>query len=218
MFENAKKGLSKVYAAEIFTIVAAIISIAAVIIMFVMGKAVRSEATTINTADIISLVTMLVALVLAFVSFFLNLFGIIRASKDDESFKNALIMLIVGIIASIVASILSKNHANIAGYFNTINDISELFVMYYVISGCVSIAQTKKHDKLAATGNRVKIYIIVIWVIGLVINFFKGSFEAKGAASAGGVIYIVLAVVGAVATLVSYIAYLVILRKTIDSI
>ena len=133
-------------------------------------------------------------------------------------FVYIIIMLIIGIIASIVATILSKNHANIAGYFNTINDISELFVMYYVISGCVSIAQTKKHDKLAATGNRVKIYIIVIWVIGLVINFFKGSFEAKGAASAGGVIYIVLAVVGAVATLVSYIAYLVILRKTIDSI
>lgn len=218
MFENARKGLDKVYKAEILTIIAAIIGIVAAIVLFAMGRIVRTEAASINTADIVSLISLLVALVIGIISFFLNLFGIIGASKDDESFKNALIMLVIGIIASIVASILSSKHPDIASYFNTLNDIAELFVMYYVISGCVSIAATKKNDKLEATGRRIKIYIIIIWVIGLVINFFKGSFQAKGTASAGGVIYIVLAIVGGVATLVSYIAYLVILRKTIDSI
>ena len=88
-----------------------------------------------NTADVVSLISMLVALVLGIVSFFLNLLGIISASKDDEGFKNALYMVIIGIIASIVASILKTKHPTIAGYFETINDVSELFVFYYVISG-----------------------------------------------------------------------------------
>ena len=218
MFENARKGLGKIYKAEILTILAAIIAIVAAIVMFAMGKVVRTEASSINTADIVSLISMLVALVIGIISFFLNLFGIIAASKDDESFKNALITLFIGIISSVVASILRNKHADIATYFDAINNISELFVMYYVIAGCVNIAVSKKNEALAATGNKTKVIIIVIWAIGLVLNFFKGYFEGKGTTTALGVAYIIIAVVGAIASIVSYIIYLVILRKTIDSL
>ena len=216
MFENARKGLGKVYKAEILTIIAGIIGVIAAIVMFVMGKAIKTEAASVNTADIVSLISMLVAVVIAIVSFFLNLFGIIAASKDDEGFKNALITLVIGIIASLVGSVLSSKHPDIASYFESLSDVAELFVMYYVIAGCVSIANKKNNEKLAATGNKMKVVIIVIWLIGLVLNFFKGLANAKG--TVAGTAYIILVIVGAAATLVSYIAYLIILRKTIDTL
>ncbi|MBQ7281980.1 MAG: hypothetical protein IJM52_07165, partial [Spirochaetales bacterium] len=60
-----------------------------------------------------------------------------------------------------------------------------------------------------------KVIIIVIWVISLVLNFFKGSLEAKG--TVGG-IFTAIAIIGGIASIVSYILYLVILRKTINTI
>lgn len=215
MYENARKGLGKIYTAEILTIFVVIIGIVSAVILVVLGKVLKSDGASVNTADVVSFVSMLVALVLGIVSFFLNLFGIISASKDDEGFKNALYMVIIGIIASIVASILKTKHPSIAGYFETINDVSELFVFYYVISGCVNIARAKKNDALVATGNRTKVIIIVIWVISLVLNFFKGSLEAKG--TVGG-IFTAIAIIGGIASIVSYILYLVIIRKTINTI
>lgn len=214
-FENARKGLGKIFAGEVVSIIATVITVAAAVLIAYSGTLLKAEGKSINTTDIISLISMIVALVLTVVAFLLNLIGIIAASKDDEGFKNALAVLVLGLVATIVSSILLKSHPNIAGYLSSLHDICQLFVLYYVVSGCVSIASSMKKDNLVSSGNRAKVIIIIVWVISLVLNFLNKN-NAKN--ETVGTIALILTIAGGVASIVSYIIYLSVIRRTIDII
>ena len=215
-YENARKGLGKIFAGEVVSIIAAVIGIVAAVLMVVLGSAVKSGASKINTTDIISLVSMLVALVMAIVAFILNLVGIIGASKDDEGFKNALITLVMGVAASIVASVLETKHPSIAGYLSSLSEVCQLFVFYYVICGCMNIAQALKKDRLVSSCKTARVVIIVIWAISVVLNFLNNFYAKKP--DAAGSVTLILALAGGIASIVSYIFYLSVIRRTIDVI
>jgi hypothetical protein len=215
-YENARRGLGKVFAGEIVSIIATIIGIIAAVIMSVRGTALQTDGALINTSDIVSLLSAIGALGLTAIAFILNLVGVIGASKDDEGFKNALILLIIGIIASIVSTVLATKHPNISGYLSSLSDICQLFVLYYVVCGCLNIAEAKRNTGLAASCKRARIIILIIWVISLVLNFFNNSSKAKEGTI--GTVTLILAIAGGVATILSYIIYLSVLRRTIDTI
>ena len=216
-YENARKGLGKIFAGEVVSIIAAVIGIIATVIMAVRGTALQTDGAAINTSDIVSMLSLLSAVVMAAIAFILNLIGVIGASKDDEGFKNALIVLVVGIVASIVSSFLNTKHPNISGYLSSLSDICQLFVFYYIVCGCLNIAEARKDSSLAASCKRARVIIIVIWVISLVLNFLNKFFNGK-ADPALGTVTLALGIAGGVATILSYIIYLSVLRRTINLI
>ncbi len=205
-FENAKIGLRKVYRAQILLIIAAIISIVSVVVMAVLGKAIQSGAEDINNTDVISVLFIIAAGILTIVAFFMNFIGVGRTSRDDESFKNALIMLVIGVAASVISSALQSRLPGVARYLDYLHDISSLFVSYYVIGGCMSIAGKKNEEGLVSTCKTARTFIIVAWIITIVLEFLSGAVNGFVG---------VLAIVAAVCEIVAYIIYLVILSKTL---
>ena len=214
-YENARRGLGKIFAGEVVSIIASVIGIIATVIMVVRGTALQTDGAAINTTDIVSVLSLISAVVLAAIAFILNLIGVIGASKDDEGFKNALIMLVIGIVASMVSTFLATKHPNISGYLSSLSEICQLFVFYYVICGCLNIAEAKRNDSLAASCRRARIIILVIWVISLVLNFLSKNNSKNETV---GTITLILTIVGGVATIISYIIYLSVVRRTIDTI
>ena len=205
-FENAKNGLRKVYNAQILSIIAAIIGIVSAAVMAVLGKAIQSNAESVNTTDVVSIIFLIVAGILAIVAFILNFVGIGRTSKDDESFKNALMMLVIAIAASVIGSAIQTKFPGTAKYLDYLHDLATLFVTYYVIGGCMSIAEKKNDVNLAATCKTARTFIIVAWVITIVLEFLSGAVNG---------LVTVLAIVGGLCEIVAYIIYLVILSKTL---
>ena len=205
-YENSRTGLRKIYKAQFLSIIAAIIGIVSVVVMAILGKAIQSNAEEINNTDLISVLFLIAAGVVSIIAFFLNFVGVGKASRDDESFKNALIMLVVGIGASVLSSALQNRLPSLAKYLDYLHDISTLFVSYYVIGGCMSIAEKKKDVNLAATCKTARTFIIVAWIITLVLEFLSGAVSGLIA---------VLAIVAAICEIVAYIIYLVILSKTL---
>ena len=210
-FENAKKGIGKIFKAEIIAIIAAFIAIVSGIVLIVLAIAAENGAQ-VNTADVVSVISLIVAAILGVIAFFLNLVGIISASKDDESFKNALIMLIFGIVASIISSILQAKSPSLAKAFSTANDISELFVTYYVISGCVSLALKKGNQEVADKGKKAINLIFIVWSLAIIVGAFGTIFTKK----AGAVVAGLLGLVTIVLSIIAYIIYLGVLKKTSD--
>ena len=193
-FENAKIGLRKVFNAQILSIIAAIVSIIAVVAMVVLGEA--TYGNSYNNADIISVLFIFVAAIISIIAFVLNFIGISKTSKDDESFKNALILLIIALVASILNSFLELS------FIGFVHDIASLFVSYYVIGGCMKIAETKGDTGLAATCKTARTLIIAVWVINAILEFLFVFTD-------------LLAIAGAICEIIAYIIYLVILNKTI---
>ena len=205
-FENAKIGLRKVYNAQILSIIASIIGIVGTVVMTVLGKAIQSGAENYNSSDIISVIFLIVAGIIGIIAFILNFVGISRTSKDDESFKNALIMLVIAIAASVIGSAIQNRFPGTAKYLDYLHDLATLFVSYYVIGGCMSIAEKKNDVNLAATCKTARTFIIVAWVITIVLEFLSGAVNG---------FVTVIAIVGALCEIVAYIIYLVILSKTL---
>ena len=205
-FENAKIGLRKVYNAQILSIIASIIGIVGTVVMTVLGKAIQSGAENYNSSDIISVIFLIVAGIIGIIAFILNFVGIGRTSKDDESFKNALIMLVIAIAASVIGSAIQNKFPGTAKYLDYLHDLATLFVSYYVIGGCMSIAEKKNDVNLAATCKTARTFIIVAWVITIVLEFLSGAVNG---------FVTVIAIVGALCEIVAYFIYLVILSKTL---
>ena len=205
-FENAKIGLRKVYNAQILSIIASIIGIVGTVVMTVLGKAIQSGAENYNSSDIISVIFLIVAGIIGIIAFILNFVGISRTSKDDESFKNALIMLVIAIAASVIGSAIQNRFPGTAKYLDYLHDLATLFVTYYVIGGCMSIAEKKNDVNLAATCKTARTFIIVAWVVTIVLEFLSGA--VNGFVTA-------IAIVGGLCEIVAYIIYLVILSKTL---
>jgi len=212
-FENVRVGLGKVYKAEIISIIAAIIAIVASVLLTVMGKIISTDGESINVTDVISVISMLVAVVFGIIAFFLNISGINTASKEDESFKNALILLIVGIIASLVYSFLNTRNSSLAGLFDSIHNISELFVSYFVLNGCISVARQKGNEQVAESSKKAIRLIIIVWVIAIAFSILSSFLGTDGVK---GTIFGIVGIAETVLSLISYLIYLRALRKTID--
>ena len=95
-YPNAAKGINKIYIAEILSIMAAILAIVVMILVasnnIDTGISGEEAAQVLQKANIGTpfVVLGVVMMLLMLVSFFMNLTGIISASKDEAGFKRAL--------------------------------------------------------------------------------------------------------------------------------
>ena len=208
--ENAKKGIGRIYNAEILSILAAIIAIVATVLLTLFGKAVASEGKSFNITDVISVISMIIGLVLAIVSFFLSLTGIRIASDDEQSFSSALVALILQVVFSVLKAIFGSK--SIAGALGTAENIAEILVTYFVIQGCINLAKKLKNQEVEALGNNTLKLIIIVWLASILLDIIS-SFVGSG--NVGSVIGAILGIAALVCTLISYILYLKLLRKTI---
>ena len=210
-YDNAKKGIGRIYTAEILEILATIVAIVAVVLMTVLG-AILKDGESVNVTDVISVISLVVSGVIAIVAFFLTLTGINTASKDEESFKTALIMLFVQFGAYVLSTVFT-NKGGLSSILEAVSNIAELLVVYYIIHGCINIAVKKGNKDVETAGNNaIRIYMIV-WVVGIVVNFLAGMINKGGAMS---VVVAILSVGALILAIIGYIIYLKVLRKTVD--
>jgi hypothetical protein len=213
-FENAKKGIKRVYNAEILSIIAGIIAIVAAVLILVLGT-VNKEGKA-NITDVISLISLIVAGIIAIIAYFLNIVGIVNASKDSEDFKNALYVLIAGIVVSLLSTILSKKFPSLSSGLNITENVCELLVSYYIINGCTSIAHQIGKADVEESGKRTMRLFITVWIISIAIQALGKIIERVSKTQVLSIIAGLLAIVALVLGLVCYIIFLKLLRKTID--
>lgn len=207
-FPNAFSGVKKIWLAELLMLLVAVISIVLVFVI-AANSTVNGEIITLNqaTETPVAIITIVMA-VIALVAFILNLIGLIVARKDDGAFKIALIVTLLGIVASVVSAIWSNNQT-LNKWMDTAKTIFSMFASYYVLTGIANLAgqiPDEATKKLALKSRTlVEGSFCLTAVFKLIINIFK--------IQNGSTIYTILAIVAAVLELVSYILYLRALSK-----
>ena len=210
--ENARKGICRIYNAEILSIIAAIISIVATVLMTLFGIAIKSDGQSVNINDVISVITLIIGIVIAIVAFFLNLTGIRRASEDEPAFSSALIALILQIVFSVLGSVLSKN--SIAEFLGIAESVCEILVTYFVICGCINLAKRLNKEDVATYGKETIRMIFIVWIAGIILDLIGGILGKGG--TVGSIISAILGIAALVCMIITYIMYLRLLRKTIN--
>ena len=205
-FPNAFKGVSQIYKAELISILAAVCTgIGAILAIFGVGVAdVGSEAVGAGFAITGGLFVIGTA-VLMVISYFLNIIGVNNAAKDEEGFKRAMIAIIVGIIASVVAGIFSNNET-VSLLAQLVSRICEVLVFWFCIGGIRNLAVKMNDRNIANKADSFIKLIIGIYVVGIVLAII-GSFV-----KVGGFLDGFIDVAGAACSIVAYLSYLSLLK------
>ena len=209
-FPNALEGVKKIYKAEIIGLIGVIIGFVAAILA--LGGAVTASAGEgggIGAVAIggILLIAMAVLLIIAFI---MNIIGLNKAKIDEENFKHALTMVIVGIVASVVLGA-TKEGTLLNSVGDNLSKICSLFVNYYVCTALISLAEKLGDAAVAQKAAKVRSLLMGVWLVSVVLNVLSDILQ-KNATLA--IIAGVIALVAIIVEIVAYILYLGLLKRS----
>ena len=207
-FPNAYRGVKKIWLAEMLMLLAAIVGIIMVIVMAANGTMVGEDIVINEGVKTPIAVLGIVTAVIALVAFILNLIGLINANNDDFAFRIALLVTILGIVASAISAIWSNNET-LNKWMDTALIICSMFASYYVLTGIANLAEKMSDAATKAVALKSRTLVegsfCATALFKLIISIFK--------IQDGSTISTILAVIALLLELVSYILYLRALSK-----
>ena len=219
-FPNAAKGVKKLYTAEILGLIGMIITIVGLIAV-VIGTAVTVAGAAAEQGSVavggligtgVGTIFSGAAAILTLIGFILQLVGYSQAGKDEGSFKTALIVVLVGVAATVVLGVLSgikPQWTVLTEITQIVNQAVGIIALCYAITGIRTLAEQLGNEAVANRGKTLLNAIIIVLCLSIVANFI-GLFVHN---VAGGIVAGVLALVAAVISLVRYFLYLGYLAK-----
>ena len=207
-FPNAYRGVKKIWLAELLMLLAAIVGIIMVIVMAANGTMVGEDIVINEGVKTPIAVLGIVTAVIALVAFILNLVGLINANNDDSAFRIALLVTILGVVASAISAIWSNNET-LNKWMDTAITICSMFASYYVLTGIANLAEKMSDAATKALALKSRTLVegsfCATALFKLIISIFK--------IQDGSTISTILAVIALLLELVSYILYLRALSK-----
>ena len=207
-FPNAYHGVKKIWLAEMLMLLAAIVGIIMVIVLAANGTVVGEDIVINEGVKTPIAVFGIVTAVIALVAFILNLIGLINANNDDSAFRIALLVTILGIVASAISTIWSNNET-LNKWMDTALTICSMFASYYVLTGIANLAEKMSDAATKAVALKSRTLVegsfCATALFKLIISIFK--------IQDGSTISTILAVIALLLELVSYILYLRALSK-----
>ena len=207
-FPNAYRGVKKIWLAEMLMLLAAIVGIIMVIVMAANGTMVGEDIVINEGVKTPIAVLGIVTAVILLIGFILNLIGLINANNDDSAFRIALLVTILGVVASAISAIWSNNET-LNKWMDTAITICSMFASYYVLTGIANLAEKMSDAATKALALKSRALVegsfCATALFKLIISIFK--------IQDGSTISTILAVVALLLELVSYILYLRALSK-----
>ena len=200
-FPNALEGVKKIYKAEIIALIGGSVGFVAAILALVGAKSGSVGGLAGGGFLIIA------ASVLFIIAFIMNIVGLNKAKPDEENFKNALYMVLVGIVLSIVVGA-TKEGTLIHTLGESLSNICNLLVNYLVATALLNLANRLGDAAVAQKAKTVRTLLTVVWIITLVLQVIGNTFTAKA-----GTIAFILVLIASVIEIIAYIIYLVLLGK-----
>ena len=207
-FPNAYRGVKKIWLAEMLMLLAAIVGIVIVIVAAMNGSMVGEDIVISEGVKTPIAVLGIVTAVILLIGFILNLVGLINANNDDSAFRIALLVTVLGVVASAISAIWSNNET-LNKWMDTATTICSMFASYYVLTGIANLAEKMSDAATKALALKSRTLVegsfCATALFKLIISIFK--------IQDGSTISTILAVVALLLELVSYILYLRALSK-----
>ena len=209
-FPNALEGVKKIYKAEILELIAGIVGLVAALLMVIGAAGMEADSDVAAVGGILGGGVLLIAVaVLSIISFIMSIVGVKKAMPDEENFKNAFYVLIVGIVAGIVIGC-AKAGGILSDTGETVSSICSFLAQYYIITAIIVLAQRLGDGEMETKGTKTRSMLMVVWVIRIifqVIDIFVGKNATVDTASA------ILALLAAIVGIIAYFMYLGLLKK-----
>ena len=211
MYQNAYKGIKKIFNAEILSLISALIGIVAAIVAIVGLDQVDAGAEDIGSAAAFlgGGLILIVSGIVAIVAYIMKIVGVSNAAIDEPFFKKASTWIIAAIVCSIATSTTTDGTMlHLAA--NILYTIAQLYVTMCVIDGVCALADKMGRTDMSGKGLKIKNTILVAYIISLVLTVVSGFVPDSGTTT---VISGVLAVAALIVIIAIYYMYLKLLSE-----
>ena len=200
-FPNALEGVKKIYKAEIIALIGAVVGFVAALLSLIGMQSGGLGGMAVAGVLIIAMSVLFI------IGFIMNIVGLNKAKPDEENFKYALYMVLIGIILSIVVGA-TKEGTLIHTLGESISKICNLLVNYLVATALMNLAEKLGDTAVAQKAKSVRTLLTIVWVIALVLQVLGDAFTSKA-----GIIAFVLTLIASIIEIIAYIVYLGLLSK-----
>ena len=203
-YPNAAKGISKIFTAQILSLIASVVTlIGALMGVGAVGAASQGAGDAAGGLALGGMGIAFIAAILVIIGGILTLVGLWQAGKDEQRyFKMAFWMSIISLVISVIVSGLATSNPELSLICDVVQRVLSILVLVFTIYGIGSLAQTLGNDDLAKTGNKILVLIIIVMVIAIILQLVANVTFAG-----------IAAIVATVLMIVSYIVYLVLLSR-----
>ena len=173
-FPNACKGLKKIFFAELISLIALVpYAVSLVLIQFLPEEINKNNAEMLPTEVVVTILSIL-SLVMMTVAYVLNVIGYVTASKDNESFKKAMLLTIAGMVLTVVSGIMENANGNpiLTNTFDSMENILDLLITLMTISGIVTLSVTYGDLRMVESGKALFKFLFAIYLPTLIAYVF----------------------------------------------
>lgn len=210
-FLHAYKGVKKIFTAQILSLIASAVGIAAIFTALAVAKKGPAEAAVSDVLVLAALVIGAVSGIVALVALILNLVGTVQAKKDEPSFGKALICTLVALAATAFAVGFTR-FAHVKEIFELIADLAQACAIIFTVVGIQMLADALVRKDIRDLGRFICRLLCWAYTVMLVANIASLVF-----AYLPDVIVFSswLSFIGEVMKMVAYIVYLIFLGKAV---
>ncbi len=212
-FPNAFSGVKKIHTAEVLSLIGGIAFVVTAVLAVFAGRMIETGAaeTAIGATAGLSIgliVSGIAGSVLMLIAFILNLIGTTIASKDEATFKTALVFIIIG-IAGTVLSVIFVNNSTVTDFLEIVQNLSEMLAAAYIVQGIISLAAKLNDQGMVKQGNRIRIYLLIAYTAPIAVDLIAIILSLNKQGPAANV----LSLISAILSLVVYFIYLAYLKS-----
>lgn len=206
----ATAGLKKIRTAKILQVIAVILAaVGGIALLFgpgiADGSAVENEALALGALGVAGIGGMMsfAGLIIAVVSFVMEIVGVCKAGHAHPGYKTALYMILVNIALGL-ASLFVMNIAIFSGVLHALSPIAVFLSVYFVLSATIALLREKGDEASAAKGTIVRTMYLVSTAVSVVSELVLTVPALSGVATAATMISSVVQIVA----LFMYISFL----------
>ena len=157
-FPNACKGLKKIFFAELISLIALVPYAVSLVLIQFLPEEIDKNNAEILPAEVVVTILSILSLVMMTVAYVLNVIGYVTASKDNESFKKAMLLTIAGMVLTVVSGIMEN--------------ILDLLITLMTISGIVTLSVTYGDLRMVESGKALFKFLFAIYLPTLIAYVF----------------------------------------------
>lgn len=173
-FPNACKGLKKIFFAELISLIALVpYAVSLVLVQFLPEEIDKNNAEMLPAEVVVTILSIL-SLVMMTVAYVLNVIGYVTASKDNESFKKAMLLTVAGMVLTVVSGIMENANGNpiLTNTFDSMENILDLLITLMTISGIVTLSVTYGDMRMVESGKALFKFLFAIYLPTLIAYVF----------------------------------------------
>lgn len=218
LFPKARKGVTKIFIAEICTLIA---SVATSILTVLVTKAGGIEnldlkALMQSPSQPLTILAIAAAALLLFAGLF-KIIGYIQAAGDEEYFTRAIIYAIISVVLYVIGAFLQSQTGTVMDWIYTIviaiAELMQLLVMTSTINGLAELSYQCRRDDLVARGNTIIKIIGTVYTLNISLIIVGRVFKIFMNESILDTITMIVTVIILILTVIAYILYLGYLGK-----